>query len=284
MPVPRKAAVTAPVSHPRAPAPAPARAPARAPVSPKTEIITESQKKVSEIVAKIEKPKEPQMSSTPAPTTTPVAEPVPAPVSTPTPPAEPAPTPAVAPEVSVAEVSLENIKEPAPEVVGDIAKAAATAAEAAANAVVSSIASSVGIKIEGEFASKDTERVSSVIAEGIAFLRENAERIALRITNGESPMIVSAIELAQWAERTMKGFSGLERKDVVIRLLNWLIDNQEDVLHNALGENADELKRLVADVVPSVLDMVCAAAKGKLDLNIAKVVAKKCCVWWFGGK
>jgi hypothetical protein len=279
MPVPRKAAVTAPVSHPRAPAPAPAN---RSPVSPKTEIITESQKKVSEIVAKIEKPKEPQMSSTPVPTTTPVAEPVPAPVSTPTPPAESVPT--STPEVSVAEVSLETIKEPAPEVVGDIAKAAATAAEAAANAVVSSIASSVGIKIEGEFASKDTERVSSVIAEGIAFLRENSERIALRITNGESPMIVSAIELAQWAERTMKGFSGLERKDVVIRLLNWLIDNQEDVLHNALGENADELKRLVADVVPSVLDMVCAAAKGKLDLNIAKVVAKKCCVWWFGGK
>lgn len=275
MPVPRKAAVTAPVSHPRG---ASHTHPVSNPHSPKIEIITESQKKVAEIVAKIEKPKETQMASTPtsAPTQVPETAPVPAPE----PNVEAAPK-----EVELVEtkdeVKDEAKENPRLEVTGDVSKAASIAAEAAASAVVSSIAASVGIKIEGEFASKDTERVSSVIAEGIAFLRENAERITQRILNGESPMIVSAIELAQWAERTMKGFSGLERKDVVIRLLNWLIENQEDVLQNALGENADDLKHIVADVVPSVLDMVCAAAKGKLDLNTAKEVAKKCCVWWW---
>jgi len=227
-------------------------------------------------------------STPPLPAPTQVPEQSPVPTST----SPPAPTPAPEPEVEVApkEVELVEVKEetkdeakenPRMEVTGDVSKAASIAAEAAASAVVSSIAASVGIKIEGEFASKDTERVSSVIAEGIAFLRENAERITQRILNGESPMIVSAIELAQWAERTMKGFSGLERKDVVMRLLNWLIDNQEDVLQNALGEDVEDLKHIVADVVPSVLDMVCAAAKGKLDLNTAKEVAKKCCVWWW---
>jgi hypothetical protein len=130
--------------------------------------------------------------------------------------------------------------------------------------------------IETDFASKTTTRMSSIMSEGINFLREVASEILDKIVVGDTPLVVVAMELTQWAEKNMKQFSGQDKKRVVLKLLNWLIDNQEDVLNNALGENKDELHHLVDLVIPSVLDAVCAAAKGKFDINATKKIAKSC--------
>jgi hypothetical protein len=141
------------------------------------------------------------------------------------------------------------------------------------------------IPVDGTFASKETPRVTSVMADGIAYVRELAENI-IHDTHlaDKAPIITLAISLAEWAEVRLRAFTGTEKKEMVLNLLLWAIENQEDVLNNVLGENEDELYRLVRDVVPSVLDVVCAAAKGKLDLNKMVNATNSCLGWCFGDK
>ena len=132
------------------------------------------------------------------------------------------------------------------------------------------------VVVEHEFASKSTARTTTIMSEGINFLRTVASEILDKIVVGDTPIVVVALELVQWAEKNMRQFSGQEKKRIVLKLLNWLIDNQEDVLNSALGENPSELHLLVDTVVPSILDAVCSAAKGKFEINLPKKAVKGC--------
>jgi hypothetical protein len=132
------------------------------------------------------------------------------------------------------------------------------------------------VVVEHEFGSKSTARTTTIMSEGINFLRTVASDILDKIVVGDTPLVVVALELIQWAEKNMRQFSGQEKKRIVLKLLNWLIDNQEDVLNNALGDNTAELHLLVDTVVPSILDAVCSAAKGKFEINLPKKAAKGC--------
>lgn len=132
------------------------------------------------------------------------------------------------------------------------------------------------VVVEHEFASKSTARTTTIMSEGINFLRTVASEILDKIVVGDTPLVVVALELVQWAEKNMRQFSGQEKKRIVLKLLNWLIDNQEDVLNNALGDNVAELHLLVDTVVPSILDAVCSAAKGKFEINLPKKAVKGC--------
>jgi hypothetical protein len=132
------------------------------------------------------------------------------------------------------------------------------------------------VVVEHEFASKSTARTTTIMSEGINFLRTVASEILDKIVVGDTPLVVVALELVQWAEKNMRQFSGQEKKRIVLKLLNWLIDNQEDVLNSALGENTSELHLLVDTVVPSILDAVCSAAKGKFEINLPKKAVKGC--------
>ena len=136
------------------------------------------------------------------------------------------------------------------------------------------------VDVEIQFSSKETPRINGIMTDGIAFLRESSGKIIEKITVGDTPIVVVALELAQWAESYMKVFTGQERKRVVIKLLLWLIDNQEDVLKGAMGDDTDKLRDMVSEFVPSILDAVCDAAKGKLSINTVVEVGKKCCVFW----
>jgi Tfp pilus assembly protein FimV len=147
---------------------------------------------------------------------------------------------------------------------------------------VSEPAAAKNVVVEHEFASKSTARTTTIMSEGINFLRTVASEILDKIVVGDTPIIVVAMELIQWAEKNMRQFSGQEKKRIVLKLLNWLIDNQEDVLNNALGDNAHDLHLLVDTVVPSILDAVCSAAKGKYDINIPKKAAKGCLTFLCG--
>ena len=141
------------------------------------------------------------------------------------------------------------------------------------------------ILVEGTFASKDTPRVTTVMADGIAYVREIADDF-IRDTNlaDDVPIMNLAVKLSEWAESRLRAFSGTEKKQMVLRLLLWVIENQEDVLCNVLGENEDELYKFVRDVVPSFLDVVCAAAKGKIMVNKIVKVSNICLGWCFGNK
>jgi hypothetical protein len=139
--------------------------------------------------------------------------------------------------------------------------------------------------VEGTFASKDTKRVSSVMADGLGFVRETAESLVEETRISEkAPVILLAIRIAEWAETKLRAFSGGEKKKMVLELLEWSIENQEDVLFNILGENKDELQSLVKNVIPSVLDVVVAASRGQLELNKVVKVSKSCLTWCLGKK
>ena len=161
------------------------------------------------------------------------------------------------------------------------ASSAAAGVGAAAAAPVEPI-NHKNIVVEHEFASKTTARTTTIMSDGINFLRTVASDILDKIVVGDTPIVVVAMELVQWAEKNMKQFSGQEKKRIVLKLLNWLIDNQEDVLNNALGESVEGLHMLVDTVVPSILDAVCAAAKGKYDINIPKKAVKGCLAYICG--
>ena len=127
---------------------------------------------------------------------------------------------------------------------------------------------------------KDIPRIPTIMADGFSFIRDIAKELIENVSKkDQAPIIMLAIHLAEWAESDMKNFSGAEKKEMVIKLLLWAIENQEDVLLNVLGENEDELYSLVKNVVPSVLDMVVAASRGKLNLNHIKQVSKTCISW-----
>lgn len=144
-------------------------------------------------------------------------------------------------------------------------------------------ASSGDVKIEGVFASKMTPRITTIMADGIAFIRGIAEDIIQEVTlKDTAPVITLAMRLAEWAEDRLRAFEGAEKKKLVLNLLLWTIRNQEDILNNALGDNEEELYRLVRDVVPSVLNAVCAAAKGKLAINHMVKVSSSCFGWCLG--
>jgi hypothetical protein len=124
-----------------------------------------------------------------------------------------------------------------------------------------------------------SSRIQSIMETGIAFVKQIAPGIVEDLCVGETPIIALATEVVQWSEANMREFTGQEKRRFVIKLLNWLIDNQKDVLNNALGEYEDEARSVVKNILPSVIDALCAASKGKLALNQVKQVTKSCIAW-----
>lgn len=141
----------------------------------------------------------------------------------------------------------------------------------------------IRVQLTGEFSSKETPRMTSVMADGIAFIREIASSLIEQTTiEDKAPVILLGVRLAEWAETHLRSFAGAEKKTMVMNLLLWSVENQEDVFQNVLGDNEEEIYKLVRDVVPSVLDVVCAAAKGKVAINAIVKSTKSCLGWCFG--
>lgn len=128
--------------------------------------------------------------------------------------------------------------------------------------------------------SRPPTKISTAFEQGIAFLKNVAPDIVDNMVIGETPIIPLAVELIQWIETNliMKQLTGLEKKRIVINLLLWLVDNQKEVLNNVLGENEDEVRNIVKFVLPSTIDAIIAATKGKVLVNqFAKQASTWCC-------
>jgi hypothetical protein len=121
-------------------------------------------------------------------------------------------------------------------------------------------------------------KISSVLESGIAFIRNIAPDIVDNLVVGETPIIPIAVEMIEWAETNVLAgkLTGQEKKRVVINILLWLVDHQEEVLGVTLGYDTEKMRDIVQHILPSVIDIIIAATKGKVLVNKFAKTAKTC--------
>jgi hypothetical protein len=129
-----------------------------------------------------------------------------------------------------------------------------------------------------EYTEKVPTKISSVLESAHAFIKNVAPDIVDNLVVGETPIIPLAIELIEWVETNVLAgkLTGQQKKRIVIKVLLWLIDNQEDILGRDLGFEKEKLKDIVQHILPSVIDTVIAATKGKILVNKFASTAKSC--------
>lgn len=129
-----------------------------------------------------------------------------------------------------------------------------------------------------EYVEKVPTKISSVLESAYAFIKNVAPDIVDNLVVGETPIIPLAIELIEWAESNMLAgkLTGQQKKRIVIKVLIWLIDNQEDILGRDLGFEKDQMKDIVQNVLPSMIDAIIGATKGKILVNKFANSAKSC--------
>lgn len=121
-------------------------------------------------------------------------------------------------------------------------------------------------------------KISSVMQSAIAFIQNVAPDIVDNLVVGETPIIPIAVEMIEWAETNVLAgkLTGQEKKRIVINVLIWLVDHQEEVLGVDLGYEKEQMKDIVQHVLPSVIDMIIAATKGKVLVNKFAQTTKTC--------
>lgn len=153
------------------------------------------------------------------------------------------------------------------------ASAADTTASASASATATEDIS--GIELLPE---KTPTKISTVIEHGIAFIENVAPGIVDNLVIGDTPIVPIAVELIEWAENNlMTGkLTGQEKKRIVIHLLLWTIDHEDIVLNGVLGDKKETMRDFVEKVMPSMIDTIIAATKGKIMINQFSKVSKSC--------
>jgi len=129
-----------------------------------------------------------------------------------------------------------------------------------------------------EHTDKVPTKISSVLESAHAFIRNVAPDIVDNLVVGETPIIPLAIELIEWAESNILAgkLTGQQKKRIVIKVLLWLIDNQEDIIGRDLGFEKEQMKDIVQNVLPSMIDAIIGATKGKILVNKFAQSAKSC--------
>jgi hypothetical protein len=132
--------------------------------------------------------------------------------------------------------------------------------------------------IAPEHTEKVPTKISSVLESAHAFIRNVAPDIVDNLVVGETPIIPLAIELIEWAESNVLAgkLTGQQKKRIVIKVLIWLIDNQEDIIGRDLGFEKEQMKDIVQNVLPSMIDAIIGATKGKILVNKFAKSAKSC--------
>lgn len=152
---------------------------------------------------------------------------------------------------------------------------AASAAATTASATATATEDISGIELLPE---KTPTKISTVIEHGIAFIENVAPGIVDNLVIGDTPIVPIAVELIEWAENNlMTGkLTGQEKKRIVIHLLLWTIDHEDIVLNGVLGDKKETMRDFVEKVMPSMIDTIVAATKGKIMINQFSKVSKSC--------
>lgn len=109
-----------------------------------------------------------------------------------------------------------------------------------------------------------------------ALIQQVAACVNVTGTLNTSNLLSYATEAAQYTEN-IPGLSSTEKQNVVVGALNTLISN------SSIGATEkDFLQSLVSTMVPTLISSICAAAKGKLNINktvasAVQSVEKSCC-------
>lgn len=142
----------------------------------------------------------------------------------------------------------------------------------------SDVSSSDVSEIATEYTEKVPTKISSILESAHAFIKNVAPDIVDNLVVGETPIIPLTIEMIEWVETSVLAgkLTGQEKKRIVIKVLLWLIDNQEDILGRDLGLEDDKLRDIIQHVLPSVIDTIIAATKGKILVNKFASTAKSC--------
>ena len=129
-----------------------------------------------------------------------------------------------------------------------------------------------------EHTEKVPTKISSVLESAYAFMRNVTPDIVDNLVVGETPIIPLAIELIEWAETNVLAgkLTGQQKKRIVIKVLLWLIENQEDVVGRDLGFEKEQMKDIVKNVLPSMIDAIIGATKGKILVNKFAKSATSC--------
>ena len=64
--------------------------------------------------------------------------------------------------------------------------------------------------------------------------------------------------------------------------MNWIVDNSEELGLAKVAEHSEKLKDFMSEVAPSLIDLVIAASRGKLNINAVVETAAGCmslCCW-----
>lgn len=117
---------------------------------------------------------------------------------------------------------------------------------------------------------------------GIEFLKDNAKELIDE--NDKNPLLDLLPRLMEWVEKIGMGgkVDGPQKKKLVLRLMNWIVDNSEELGLAKVSEHSEKLKDFMSEVAPSLIDLVIAASRGKLNINAVVETAAGCmslCCW-----
>lgn len=115
-------------------------------------------------------------------------------------------------------------------------------------------------------------------SQSAALIQQVAACVNVAGTLSASNILSYATEVAQYTEN-IPGLSATEKQNIAVGALNSLIDNS-----SLTAIDKTYLQSLVATMVPTLISAICAAAKGKLNINktlssTVAAVEKNCCGW-----
>jgi hypothetical protein len=126
---------------------------------------------------------------------------------------------------------------------------------------------------------RDSIRIHpDLLLQGVEYVKQ----VILPLVVGDSkdfttfPYVEVATELMVWVEKTQKTLHGFDKRRVVLRIMETLLEKQEEILGGAFAGHEAEVSTIIHNVIPIAMDFIVNATKGKLELNHLKQASKVC--------
>jgi len=116
---------------------------------------------------------------------------------------------------------------------------------------------------------------SGLYKKSVDYLKEHIHDI-IDMTD-VNPMVDLLPRLMEHVEKlASSGLDGPQKRKLVLRLMNWILDNAEELGLDTLHERADDMRTFINDVAPSMIDLIVAATRGKLNINMIAEASSRC--------
>jgi hypothetical protein len=117
-----------------------------------------------------------------------------------------------------------------------------------------------------------------LLSRGVEYVKETILPLIVGSSKDSKsfPYVEVATELMVWIEKTQGFLHGFDKKRIVLRIMETVLEKQEELLGGSLTGHEEEVSTILKNVIPSTMDFIVAATKGKLELNHAKKAVKHC--------